>query len=420
MSRIGKKTFSLADSLLNGTAVAVVLGVALALSPVGQVEVVRPAEANTPPPSASPLAARPPAISVVEADRREIAESVMVTGSLIPREEVVVGVDIEGLRIIDLLVDQGDRVTAGQVIARLADDTIRTQIAQSESNIARAEAAIAQAKSNIANAQSAEVEAGLALERATPLRDKGIISQEVFETRTAAARGTKARLEAARAALEVATADRGVLLAARHEIELRLAKTEVKAPTDGVVLSRSARLGAVPSSMSDPLFRIARGGRIELDAEVTEATLQKIRVGQRVEVTPAGADKAVAGEVRLVSPQVETATRLGKVRVALPTESVSVMRSGSFARGRIELARREGVTVPRSAVMVERGQASLQVVKDGKVETRKVETGLSGDGRVEIVKGLAAGEQVVFKAGTFVRNGDAVTPVPARPEEVEG
>lgn len=396
----------------------VVVGAGLALLVPGSLKSVDPAEANTPPAGTAPATSRPPAITVIEAARREIAEAVVVSGSLLPREEVVVGVDIEGLRIVDLAVDQGDRVTAGQVIARLADDTIRTQLAQSDSNIARADAAIAQAKSNIASAEAAEVEAAASLDRARPLREKGIISQEVFEQRTAAARGAEARLAAARAALEVAEADRSVLVSSRREVELRLGKTEVKAPKSGIVLSRSARIGAVAGGAGDPLFRIAQDGLIELEAQVPETSLQRLRVGQKVAVTPAGFDKPVEGEVRLVSPQVDTTTRLGRVRIALPAESG--VRSGSFARGRIEIARREGVTVPRSAVMLEAGRATLQVVKDGRIETRKVETGITGDGRVEIVKGLEAGEQVVSKAGTFVRNGDLVSPVAAKAEEIDG
>lgn len=419
------KTFKLADSLLNGTAVAVGLGAALLLTPLAGIEAVRPARAtepaaaNTPKQGeAAPPALRAPTITVVPAERRSIVATVVVSGSLLPREEVVVGVDIDGLKIMDLAVDQGDDVKAGQVIARLADDTIRTQIAQSDSNIARADAAIAQAKSNIASAEASQIEAAAALERAKPLKEKGVISQDVLDQRLSAARGADARLEASRAALDVATADRAVLVAQRKEIELRLGKTEIKAPTAGVVLSRSARIGAVAGGAGDPLFRIARDGRIELEADVLESVLPTIKVGQKVAITPAGFAEPVEGEVRLVSPQVDTTTRLGKVRVALPVGSG--LRSGAFARGRIVTARAEGVVVPRSAVMVERGQATLQVVKDNHIETRKVETGITGDGRVEIVKGLAAGETVVAKAGTFVRNGDLVNPVTAKAEEIEG
>lgn len=441
MSRIGK-TFSLADSLLNGTAAAIALTGAVLLAPASM-EMTRsavaaptslpepapattaatPAPAAATPPAAADKSAvqaalRVPSITVVAADRREIAETVVVSGSLLPREEVVVGVDIDGLKITDLAVDQGDRVSAGQVIARLADDTIRTQIAQSTSNIARADAAIAQAKSNIASAEASQVEAAAALKRAEPLRDKGIISQDVMEARTAASRGADARLSAAKAAYDVAVADKAVLIAQRSEIELRLGKTEIKAPTAGVVLSRSARIGAVAGGSGEPLFRIARDGKIELEADIQESTLQRIRVGQAVSVTPAGFDKAIAGEIRLVSPQVETTTRLGKIRIALPADAG--VRSGSFARGLIEIVRREGVVVPRSAVTIERGHATLHVVKDGRIESRKVETGISGGGHVEIAKGLTAGEQVVAKAGTFVRDGDQVNPVPAKPGEIEG
>lgn len=383
---------------------------------------IEPAEANAPPaaaPQAAPApAARPPAITVTSAERRTLADALIVTGSLIPREEVVVGVDIEGLRIMALEVDQGDRVKAGQIIARLQSDTIETQIAQNESNLARADAAIAQAKSNIVSSTATQEEAAAALERARPLREKGVIGQDVFEQRTSVARVAAARLAAAKNALELAEADRGVILAQRREVELRKAKTEIKAPTDGVILVRNARIGAVASGQGEPLFRIARDGKIELEAEVPEASLLRLREGQAVEVAPAGSARPIRGEVRLVSPQVDSVNRLGKVRIALPADAA--LRSGSFARGRIEIDTREGVTLPLSAVMSERGKTTIQVVKDGKIETRKVVTGISGEGRIEIVEGLEAGETVVLKAGAFVRNGDVVTPVAAKAEEVEG
>ncbi|TPQ47958.1 efflux RND transporter periplasmic adaptor subunit, partial [Prosthecomicrobium hirschii] len=188
--------------------------------------------------------------------------------------------------------------------------------------------------------------------------------------------------------------------------------------TAGIVLARSARIGAVAGGSGEPLFRIARDGKIELEADVPEGQISKLRLGQPVDVTPAGFNAPIRGEIRLLSPQIDTTTRLGRVRVALPADAA--VRSGSFARGTIETARRSGVSVPRSAVMTERGHVTVQAVKDGRIETRKVEVGLSGDGRVLILSGIEAGEQVVVKAGTFVRHGDQVTPVVAKAEEIGG
>jgi RND family efflux transporter MFP subunit len=396
---------------------AVFVGAEVWFSRQGKVETAQAVQASAPVPAPAP-AMKPPAISVIPADKRMMVESVVVTGSLMPREEVVVGTDIEGLRLLTLAVDVGDTVKAGQVIATLDDDSLKIQLLQNESQIAWAEAAIAQAESTIAQAEAAQVEAAAALERAKPLKDKGVISQEVLDQRISAARSADARLDVAKHGLRLAELEKRVREANRKDLELKLSKTAIKAPTDGVVLQRNGKIGSITAGNGEPLFRLARDGKIELHAQVTEATLGHMKEGMKVAVTPSGLSEAIEGEIRLVSPQVDRATRLGEVRVAMPADGR--LRAGSFARGRVELARREGVSVPLSAVNTERGKSTLQVVKDGKVETRKVVTGLTDEARIEIVEGLAAGEQVVAKAGTFVRNGDLVTPVAAKDEESQG
>lgn len=363
-------------------------------------------------------AAKPPVVSVVAAARRSIAESVIVTGTLKPREEVQVSADVEGLKIEEILVDAGDEVAAGQVLARLSTDQIEISLAQNASQIASAEAAIAQARSQIVEAQASATQAKAALDRTRTLTAKGVVSQDILDQRIATADAATARLSVAEQALNAAEANKAVSEAARREIELRRSKAEVKAPKAGLVLSRAAQVGAIVSAQTGPLFRLAEDGLIELDADVAETVVAKISAGQAVEVLPAGATAPIAGKVRLVSPEVDATTRLGKVRIALPAEAV--LRVGSFARGTVETARSEGIVLPVSAVLTSSGEPTVQVVENGKVESRPVKTGLSGDGYVEIVEGLAEGEKVVARSGTFLRDGDAVEPVEATNEGAKG
>jgi HlyD family secretion protein len=160
-----------------------------------------------------------------------------------------------------------------------------------------------------------------------------------------------------------------------------------------------------------PLFRIIRNGTIELEAEVPEVALARLSVGQEAVVRPAGRSEAVPARVRLIVPEVDRTTRLGRVRLALePTPGLTV---GVFARAAIEADRREAVLVPAASVLYGPGNAAVQVIDDGFVETRPVVLGLQADGRAEIRKGVVAGEYVVALSGTFVRNGDRVTPVAA-------
>ena len=377
-----------------------------------------PASAMAQDAPAATAALQAPSVSVVEAKRREIVSTVTVTGTLRPRETVVVGSDVEGLRIEALLADEGDIVSAGDVLARLDTDMIEIGLARSQSQTARADAAIAQAKSRIAEAESIATEAQSALARTRPLAEKGIVGQDVLDQRVSAAASADAALASARQGVAVAEADRALTLAERRELELRKAKAEIKAPTDGLVLSRAARLGSVVSGASGGLFEIARDGQIELDAEVGETVLRRLAEGQAVTVTLAGGGEPVTGEIRLVSPMVDATTRLGRIRVALPASSE--LRTGSFARGVVETDRSTGVVVPRTAIIADADTAVVQVVRDGTIETREVTLGITTGSDAEILEGLEAGDRVVALAGTFVRDGDAVTAVALKSAEGEG
>jgi HlyD family secretion protein len=362
--------------------------------------------------AAAAAAPRAPTVTVLAARRGEIAEAVQVTGSLVPREEIVVGVDVAGLRIVDLLADVGDVAAEGAALARLDGAALDIELAQNAARAARAEAAIAQARSLIAEMEAMKVEADAALRRVETLKARGVAATDAVEERTAGASVAAAKLASATLGLELALAERETLAAERREIDLRLSRTTVAAPRAGVVLARDARVGMVVGPESPPLFRLARDGLVELEAEVAETDLARLRAGLAVEVRPAGLPP-VAGAVRLVSPQVDPATRLGSVRVALPADPA--LRAGVFARGVIETARRSGVIAPLSAVADGPDGPAVQVVRDGRVETRAVETGLRSGAEVEILSGLAEGEAVVLKAGAFLRDGDAVTAAPAVP-----
>ncbi|MCD2470103.1 efflux RND transporter periplasmic adaptor subunit [Jiella sp. MQZ9-1] len=355
-------------------------------------------------------APRPPSISVVDAKTGEIVERVDVTGTLTPRQTVSVGADVDGLRVVSLAADEGDRVEKGQVLATLETDFVDTNIALNAAQIERAKASIAQAQAQIADAEAAAKQAQAALDRSRPLVQKGIIGQNEMDQRVAAADSAAARLNSARQGLAVSRADLAAQEAQRDQWLLKKAKTVIRAPTAGLILSRTATLGAIVSSASGSLFEIARDGLIELDAKVSETMLGRLSEGQTVAVYVAGRTKPVEGDVRLIAPQVDQTTRLGTVKIALP-KNAEGLRAGNFARGVVEVARSTGVLVPRSAVVFEGDDAAVQVVKDGVVERRVVDLGLTTADQVEIVKGVAQGESVVAVAGAFVRNGDTVTPV---------
>lgn len=347
-------------------------------------------------------------VTVTTAQRREVVEALTVTGTLVPRLEVLVGPEIEGLRIIGLLADEGDRVETGQVLARLSRETLEAQLAQSDAALARADAAIAQAQSQINNAQANMTFTAQDLQRAQSLLAKGSSTQALVDQKTSLARAAQAQFQSAKDALVAAQADKKSIQAQRAELMVRMSRTEVKTPQGGVVSRRTAKLGAVATAVGEPLFRIIADGEIELDAEVPEQRLLELKHGQSASVIlPDGTP--IGGKIRLLSPEVDRTTRLGRVRISLGHESKA--RVGSFARASIELRRSLSVTVPSSAVMYEEGQTKLQTVVGSVVKTVPVTVGLVTGGRAEILKGLNEGEIVVVRAGPFLRDGDAVSPV---------
>jgi HlyD family secretion protein len=356
-----------------------------------------------------PAEPRAPAVSVTRAKIAELIDRLPVTGSLVAREEITVAPEIEGYKVLTLEVEEGETVTAGRVLARLVAETIDTQLAQNDAGLARADAAIAQAASTLIQAEARLVEAKNAMDRARPLRQGGHLSESTFDQREMAARTAEAQVAVAREGQRLAAAERAQVEAQRKELLWRRNKTEVRAPAAGLVTRRNARVGAVASAAGEPMFRIAAGGEIELAAEIAETRLGKVRAGQAARIQVPG-HGFFDGRVRMVAPEVERSSRTARVRIALGVRPE--LKLGAFARGTIEIGRETAVTVPASAVLFTGEGASVQVVVNDHVATRTVEVGLAADGLLQLRRGVGPSELVVAKAGTFLREGDLVRPMP--------
>jgi HlyD family secretion protein len=354
-------------------------------------------------------APKPPSVTVMTAGKTEIAESLIVSGTFVAREEILVQPEIDGQQVIDILAEQGDTVKREQVLARLSTRGIDVLLAQNAANLAKAEAAISQATAQIDSAKANVTRAENDLQRTRRLRASGTASVEQLDQRQTAYDAAMAQLNATEQAILIAKADKAAIEAQGEEMQLRWNRTEIKSPADGVISSRNIRLGGIATMQQDAMFRIIQNGDIELDAEVTESDLPRLKIGQPVDVTVAGQPEILKGTIRLISPEVNRTTRLGLARIALPRGSRVAI--GSFGRGVVEIARANAVSLPLTAVTFQRNQAITQVVKNGKVEVRKLKTGIIGEGRIEILDGVKEGEMIVAKAGTFLRDGDLVTPI---------
>lgn len=351
----------------------------------------------------------PPSIRVVAAERRELVETLSVNGTIIAREEAAVGTDLNGLTVLALRADEGDVVKKGDVLAVLDRSMLDTQLAQIVASRAQAEANIAQMRAQIGDADVGVRQASEGLDRAAALQKKGIATDAQRDNAVNGLDSAKAKLDAAQKALSASEAQLAVIDAQKDNVLVQIGKTELRAPADGLILARNATLGGVVSAGSAPLFRIAIDGKFELAADVAETALPRLASGMPAKVTMPGLDTPIAGWIRRISPEVNQSSRLGSIRIELEPDAAA--RAGNFAKGEIELVRREGVAVPASAVMYAGSDAFLQAVEDGVVKSRKVTLGARAAGMVEIASGLSEGEEVVSRAGTFVADGDHVTPV---------
>lgn len=353
-----------------------------------------------------------PAVSVVVAQKLDFVETALVTGSFVPREEILVAPEVDGLRVLELKVEEGDSVQKGDLLAVLVTEQIDTQLAANQAALGSAAASIERAKSLVAEMDARLVEAKAQLERARPLVASKYLSESVFDQRQASARAAEALLASAKGSLAQAEAERNQIEAQRQELLWRKGRAEVRAPAAGIVSKRGGRIGGIATASTltggDTMFRIIANGEIELDAEVAETNLWKVKPGQQARVMASGGIEAT-GTVRLVSPEVDKTTRLGHVRIFLGARPD--LKIGAFGRGTIETGSGRSIAVPLSAVLHSDEGPSIQIVVDGKVVSQRVKTGLEAAGRVAIESGLSEGDLVVAKAGTFLRDGDAVRAV---------
>ncbi|HVY81549.1 MAG TPA: efflux RND transporter periplasmic adaptor subunit, partial [Steroidobacteraceae bacterium] len=187
--------------------------------------------------------------------------------------------------------------------------------------------------------------------------------------------------------------------------QLKLQYTRVLAPDDGVITARTVVVGQIAQAGAE-MLRLLRQSRVEWRAEVPEARMRELKVGQTARITMADGTQVV-GKVRAVAPTVQSGTRTGLVYVDLPKSENA--RPGMFARGEIEITRAASATLPLASVIVRDGYSYVFVVNDKQgVERRRIETGTVRDGRVEVLSGLQPTERVVERGAGFLKDGDRI------------
>jgi len=178
------------------------------------------------------------------------------------------------------------------------------------------------------------------------------------------------------------------------------------------VLERKVERGQVVGAGTGMLFRIARGGELEVLARLSETDLAAISPGVAAQVTPAGSERAFTGQVWQVSPVIDPQTRQGTARIALAY--APELRPGGFASVVIRAGTVVAPLLPESAILSDEKGAFVYVVgADNKVVRRPVRTGTVSDAGIAVIDGLSGNEHVVLRAGGFLQPGETVNPKPA-------
>lgn len=336
-------------------------------------------------PRSAPAEARQaPVLSValVRPHLSELPVRVPAVGNVAAWQEASVGSESEGLRLIDVRVNVGDRVRRGQVLALF------------DASVVDAERAEALASLALSEAQAAEADANAG--RAAGLDKAGVLSSQQVDRYLAEAKAAHARRDAARAV--------------ERRARLRLAHTRILAPSDGIITARTATVGAVTSAGQE-LFRLVRDGRLEWRAVVSVAELGSVSPGLAAHATlPDGT--VVRGRVRMVSPVIDTGTHSGLAYVDLPADER--IRAGVFAKGYLEVGQTPALTLPQGAVVMRDGfHYVMRVGPMSKVVTSKVAVGRRSGDRIEITGGLDASQAVIASGLAFLGEGDVVRVVEA-------
>lgn len=320
-------------------------------------------------PAAKTAASPARKVTVARIESRALGAGFEASGQLVAREEAAVGSELSGYRVARVFVEEGAEVRAGQPLVQLDDTLLRAQIAQQAALTAQAQAEAA---------------------RVAGLDGQGVLSQEQIESRRYAAKAQEAALA---------------------ELRTRAGRMTITAPVGGRILERTVRPGEISGGATTPWFRIARDNLVELDAEVGEAQLAGLRIGQSAQVAlPDG--RVVAGVVRLISPRIDATTRLGKARIRLPVDAD--LRPGGFGRATFGPSGKTVRAAPETAIRYDAEGASLVMVDaNNRARQAPVRTGQRGGGWVELLDGPPVGARVLLGGSAFTLDGDLVAPTDA-------
>jgi RND family efflux transporter MFP subunit len=325
-----------------------------------------------------------PLVSVLVPGKQTVSSSVSFTGAIAARYDMPIANEGDTGRIVAVLVEAGDHVKRGQLLAKIDDSVIVQQVNRLAASLeqARAQAALSAAE----------------YRRAEGVAAAGALSAEDIEKRRATAVTDAANVK--------------VVAAQLAEAQARLGRTRITAPVEGTVLTRKAEVGQIANPGGDALFRVESGGEVEMRGQIAEQDLAQVKVGQAATVYLTGIARPFTGKVRLLGAIIDPATRLGDIRITLQPDSA--LRPGAFARAVVTIDQAQRAVLPQTAVMADGAGSFVFIVNSSNhVERRAVRVSGTTETGVIIAEGLAGNERVVATAGGFLRDGETVNVAPA-------
>ncbi len=319
-------------------------------------------------------------VDAVQPQRLEWPLATGASGGIHAWQTASISSESSGLRIDELLVDVGSVVSKGQLLARLASDSVAADLRSQEANVAQARGKLAQA----------EAEA----DRAHRLKDNGTLSDQKVLDYQVSAQTARAVLDAALATLDAQ--------------RIALARTRIVAIDDGIVTARSASLGQVVTTGTE-LFQLMRQQRLEWRAEVTARQMAQLHAGQAARLTlPDG--RFVDARLRLVAPTLDANTRTGIAYFDLPASALKMgAHPGVYLHGEIGTGAAAAIVLPSTAVTLRDGNSYVfEIGADARVVQRQVQTGRRIGEQVEVLGALPPGSRVVNGGGSFLKDGDTV------------
>ncbi|UJF24763.1 efflux RND transporter periplasmic adaptor subunit [Suttonella sp. R2A3] len=316
-------------------------------------------------------------VEVISPQRGLVTEKINAIGYLQAKEQAVVNARLNGATLEEILVDIGDRVEKGQVLARYDQSMIEQELIQAKAQMRQAEAGLSQARNNAARAQR--------------LLKSNAISRVEGERLLTSNDDASAQLSGAKAQLAAQ--------------ELRLDYATVRAPVAGVISDKQAVLGST-SAIGQPLFSLIVDGRLAWQAKVSQDKVSGIEIGSPATVRLDDGNN-ITGEVYNIAPTVDPQSR--EVRVFVLLEEDPALRAGMLVNGSFAVGESEQLLIPASSVQREDGFAYVWRVNDqDKAQRIRIELGDRLDDQWVVQKGLEENDRVIVRGGGFLNEGDEV------------